>query len=139
MSRTGWIVVALVALVVVASRFYPFGGAQRQAASGAPMVEVSMPELDGPAEAGAAVFKDNCATCHGSRAEGREGRAPPLVHKIYEPGHHADAAFQLAVKTGVRQHHWPFGNMPPVEGLSEQEVARIVAYVRSLQKANGIF
>ena len=48
-------------------------------------------------------------------------------------------AFLLAAKQGVRAHHWPFGDMPPVPGVSEQDVGRIVAYVRTLQKANGIF
>jgi len=37
---------------------------------------------------------------------------------------------------GVR--HWRFGDMPPVEGLSRRDVAAIVAYVRELQRANGI-
>ena len=69
---------------------------------------------------------------------GQEGLAPPLVHNIYEPGHHGDEAFQRAVAVGVRRHHWPFGDMPPVEGLSRADVALIVAYIRELQSANGI-
>ena len=44
----------------------------------------------------------------------------------------------LAVQRGVRQHHWTFGNMPPVPGLNDREVAFIIAYVRELQRANGI-
>jgi len=28
-----------------------------------------------------------CATCHGVNGQGQDGVAPPLVHKIYEPGH----------------------------------------------------
>jgi len=71
-------------------------------------------------------------------AAGQEGIAPPLVHKIYEPSHHADGSFFLAVRQGVRAHHWPFGNMPPIEDLTERDVGRIVAYVRTLQRANGI-
>ena len=63
---------------------------------------------------------------------------PPLVHVIYEPSHHGDAAFVLAVRPGVRAHHWPFGNMLPVEGVSDRAVADIIAYVRALQRANGI-
>ena len=63
---------------------------------------------------------------------------PPLVHKIYEPGHHADAAFLLAVRQGARAHHWSFGDMPPIPGVSDAEVGQIVAYVRALQKEAGI-
>jgi len=44
----------------------------------------------------------------------------------------------LAVKNGVRQHHWPFGSMPPIPGVSKAEVSQIIAYVRTLQRANGI-
>ena len=64
--------------------------------------------------------------------------APPLVHKIYEPSHHGDEAFYRAVSNGVRSHHWDFGNMPPIEGLTRADVGTIVAYVRALQSENGI-
>ena len=43
-----------------------------------------------------------------------------------------------AAALGVRGHHWRFGDMPPVEGLTRTDVAMIVAYVRELQRANGI-
>ncbi len=79
-----------------------------------------------------------CAACHGANAQGREGKAPPLVHKIYEPSHHGDMAFVLAAKNGVRSHHWKFGNMPAVEGVTQADVLNIVAYVRALQRENGI-
>ena len=43
-----------------------------------------------------------------------------------------------AAKQGVQQHHWPFGNMPPVEGITDAEIAVITAYIRAVQRANGI-
>jgi len=76
-------------------------------------------------------------TCHGDRATGTDN-GPPLVHGVYEPGHHADAAFQLAVTRGVRAHHWRFGDMAPVEGVSPAEVDRITGFVRWLQRQAGI-
>ncbi|MFV1490770.1 c-type cytochrome [Phaeobacter sp. JH72H1] len=79
-----------------------------------------------------------CATCHGVNGQGQDGVAPPLVHKIYEPGHHGDMAFVLAAQNGVRAHHWKFGNMPAVEGVTRAEVLNIVAYIRALQRENGI-
>ena len=66
------------------------------------------------------------------------GVAPPLIHKIYEPSHHGDESFQRAVAVGVRAHHWKFGNMPAIEGLTRGDVKAIIAYVRELQEANGI-
>lgn len=89
------------------------------------------------AEVGKAIFESKCAECHGRKANGTD-KGPPLVHKIYEPSHHGDAAFYLAVRQGVRAHHWPFGDMPPVAGVGDEEVAQIISYVRGLQKAAGI-
>ncbi|KIN69943.1 Cytochrome c family protein [Sulfitobacter noctilucae] len=79
-----------------------------------------------------------CASCHGVNGQGQNGVAPPLVHKIYEPSHHGDMAFVLAAQNGVRAHHWKFGNMPAVEGVKNEDVLNIVAYIRALQRANGI-
>ena len=105
-----------------------------------PMVtNLNIPALSNVEKLGKQHFADNCAACHGENAAGREGAGPPLVHKIYEPSHHADISFQLAVKNGVRSHHWRFGNMPPVPTVSEADVETIISYVRSLQRANGIF
>lgn len=107
---------------------------------GAPIVEVAIPaELSSEAQIGQRVFEAKCVACHGENAAGQNGVAPPLVHKIYEPGHHSDMAFVLAAKNGVRAHHWPFGNMPPVEGVTDADVKYVARYVRELQKENGIF
>jgi hypothetical protein len=50
---------------------------------------------------GEAKFTAHCAACHGARAVGT-AQGPPLIHKIYEPNHHADIAFQRAALNGVR-------------------------------------
>ena len=47
-------------------------------------------------------------------------------------------AFVLAAKNGVRAHHWDFGNMPAVEGVTQADVLNVVAYIRRLQQENGI-
>lgn len=105
----------------------------------AAMVEVALPEaLSANAELGRVLFEAKCAACHGDNATGLMGKAPPLIHKIYEPNHHGDEAFHRAVALGVRQHHWRFGNMPAVEGLTRGDVAMIIAYIRELQRENGI-
>jgi mono/diheme cytochrome c family protein len=93
-----------------------------------------------PAEfkAGEAKFKANCALCHGERGMGTS-QGPPFVHKIYEPNHHGDAAFQRAAAMGVRAHHWQFGDMPKVPTVTPADVDEIVKYVRWLQRQAGIF
>lgn len=96
-----------------------------------------VPELTELAATGQENYRENCIACHGFMATGTEN-GPPLVHKIYEPSHHGDQAFVLAAKTGALQHHWTFGNMPPVDGITDQEINSIIAYVRQLQRANGI-
>ena len=90
-----------------------------------------------PQPNGADLFAANCTLCHGAQADGTL-TGPPLVHRLYEPGHHPDLAFQSAVANGVLAHHWDFGDMPPVAGLSQDDVAAITAYVRELQRQAGI-
>ena len=99
---------------------------------------VAVPALSEQAQAGQQAFNTTCVLCHGVNAAGTN-QGPPLVHKIYEPGHHGDFAFRSAVANGVPAHHWNFGNMLPVPGVSEADVENIICYVRELQRANGIF
>lgn len=98
---------------------------------------VSIPEFTATARAGEKVFVENCAGCHGVNALGSDS-GPPLLHKIYNPGHHSDQAFYRAVQLGSRQHHWRFGDMPPQPHVSQRDVAKIIDYVRELQAANDI-
>ena len=104
---------------------------------GTASVNVIEPTLSAQATVGKGAYDANCAACHGKSAAGSQ-MGPPLVHDIYNPGHHADEAFFRAVKGGVPQHHWPFGNMPARAGVSDQQIAAIVKYVREMQVANGI-
>jgi len=87
---------------------------------------------------GEAKFTASCAACHGPQGVGTS-QGPPLVHKIYEPNHHGDAAFQRAAATGVQAHHWQFGNMPRIETVTPADVDQITQYIRWLQKQAGIF
>ena len=88
-------------------------------------------------QAGETIFNANCAACHGKQAAGTD-HGPPLVHKIYEPNHHGDPAFQRAASDGVKAHHWQFGNMPKVDAVTPKDVDQIVKYVRWLQRQAGI-
>lgn len=143
MGSLSKILLGVIGVIAAAGVFYVARGddapADAPLAQGAPIVNVVVPERLTDAETiGANVFASFCAECHGDNAAGRNGSGPPLVHKIYEPSHHGDFAFLNAAQNGVRSHHWPFGDMPPVEGVNRAEVAAVVAYVRALQRANGI-
>ena len=46
-------------------------------------------------------------------------------------------AFALAVYRGVPQHHWSFGDMPRVDGLNDDDITRLVAFVRENQRTSG--
>ena len=94
-------------------------------------------ELSATGQEGAALFGMTCAACHGAGAVGT-ALGPPLVHQLYEPGHHSDHSIRSAVQNGVPAHHWAFGDMPPVVGLSEAQVDTIICYIRELQLAQGI-
>lgn len=103
------------------------------------LVAVTLPtSLSAEAQMGQRAFEAKCATCHGSNAAGQDGVAPPLIHKIYEPSHHGDMAFILAAERGVTAHHWPFGDMPRIEGVTRADVMQITRYIREIQEANGI-
>jgi len=110
-----------------------------QIAAGGPIVNVQLPAtLSSQATLGEKFFNVKCAVCHGANAAGKNGTAPPLIHKTYEPSHHGDEAFYRAALNGVQSHHWRFGNMPPVKGITRADIKPIIAYIREVQRANGI-
>jgi len=100
-------------------------------------VGVKVPALSTTAMNGKAAYDANCGTCHGLNASGSD-KGPPLVHDLYNPGHHSDEAFFVAAKLGARRHHWPYGDMPPQPQVTDRQLMAIVQYVRELQRANGI-
>lgn len=106
------------------------GGGAEDAGTGIPEQDPELVAL------GDELYQSNCASCHGADLRGTE-LGPSHLSVVYEPNHHGDAAFYLAVRNGVPQHHWPFGDMAPVEGLADPEIAAIVAYVRESQRING--
>jgi len=99
---------------------------------------VTIPDLTPVAKRGELAYVESCAACHGINAAGTE-QGPPLIHNLYRPGHHPDAAFLSAARNGVISHHWQFGNMPPVpDDVSDAELRWIIKYLREMQVANGV-
>lgn len=86
---------------------------------------------------GRVLYSSNCARCHGGDLKGSPF-GPPLLDAAYRPSEHPDATFARAIRDGVQPHHWNFGPMPPVEGLTDEQVKRITAFVRSEQQKVGI-
>lgn len=132
MNRSTWGVVAVFAIATIGFIVW-----MKTSDHGEHLVSVAVPALSGVARAGEALFNGNCMACHGANAAG-SGNGPPLIHKIYEPGHHGDAAFLSAVRIGVRAHHWNFGNMPAQVHVTDSDAQKIIVYIRTLQRSNGI-
>jgi mono/diheme cytochrome c family protein len=74
--------------------------------------------------AGANLFSENCAKCHGEHAEGK-GKRPPLRSERIKNASDGEIAWLL--KNGNS-----FKGMPIWGGLPEQERWQIIAYIRSL-------
>jgi mono/diheme cytochrome c family protein len=85
---------------------------------------------------GQALYEQNCASCHGRDLRGTS-KGPSHLSVVYEPGHHPDESFRVAVREGARQHHWDFGDMAPVEGLDDNELQAVIEFIRSKQEENG--
>ena len=85
---------------------------------------------------GAYIYAANCASCHGADLRGTD-KGPSPLSIVYEPDHHNDDSFRSAIANGAPQHHWNFGDMAPVEGLTEEQVDEVIAYVRSEQERLG--
>ena len=139
--------IAIIAILVAGGVAYAMWPSQSQTAAtdkdmsleGGVLANVLLPETLSPnAQIGKRGFEAKCVVCHGANAAGQDGVAPPLIHIIYEPSHHGDEAFQRAAALGVRAHHWRFGDMPAVEGVTRGDMSMIIAYIRELQRANGI-
>ena len=86
--------------------------------------------------AGRELYEQTCAECHGMDLRGTD-KGPSHLSILYEPSHHADGAFVVAALRGVREHHWNFGDMPPVPNLDTEDLTAITAYVRSVQQREG--
>lgn len=77
--------------------------------------ETNLP--DGDEVAGEILFDGKCAACHGASAEGAS--APSILEQ-------PDAHFVSAVQEGI-------GNMPAFPDLTDQDIADIIAFVRTLE------
>jgi cytochrome c5 len=87
---------------------------------------------------GQLLYDEYCSSCHGVQLTGSD-KGPPLLHPYYKPSHHGDEAFYRAALHGAQQHHWKFGNMPPVEGMTAKKMDSLVPYVRYYQQQKKLY
>jgi putative heme-binding domain-containing protein len=78
----------------------------------------------GGVASGRAIFRSNCAFCHGGDARG--GRGPNLISAPLSHGD-SDEAIKTVIREGV-----PGTSMPAFSGFTPEELGDIVAYLRSL-------
>lgn len=86
----------------------------------------------GDAAKGKTLYTQKCATCHGAAGEGKEAIAKMMKVELKHLGDKevqakTDAQLSEATTKGT-------GKMKAVAGLKEQDVADIIAYVRTLAK-----
>ena len=87
---------------------------------------------------GQVLYEKNCSSCHGMRLDGTD-KGPPLIHPFYKPSHHGDKSFYRAALKGVRQHHWGFGDMLPVVGMTPKKMDHVVPYIRYYQQQKNLY
>ncbi len=110
-----------------------------------PMAENNTP-IHGNVVHGGKLFAKHCASCHGTHGEGGKGTgvtmsrprsAPIIAPALNNPGFLASASDQL-IKTALIKGR---ASTPMVsflkQGLSEQDINDIVAYVRSFAKSQS--
>lgn len=124
--------IAVIVLVVSALALAACGGGGTQAASAPPIPA-------GDATRGKTVFEGTCAACHGQDAKGVPGLGKDLTTSEFAIGK-SDAELVAFIKTG-RPTSDPLSTtgveMPPKGGntaLTDQDLADVVAYVRTLEK-----
>lgn len=89
-----------------------------------------------PGSTGAEIYASSCASCHGEDLRGTD-KGPSQLSIVYEPNHHPDSSYRSAITNGASQHHWNFGDMAPIEGLDDEQIGSVIAFIRSEQERLG--
>lgn len=106
--------------------------------SAAPAISAESIEIPFSLAKGQLLYEKYCSSCHGLQLNGSD-KGPPLVHPFYKPSHHDDKSFYRAALKGVKQHHWNFGDMPPVPGMTPGKMDRVVPYLRYYQRQKKLY
>ncbi|MFQ5966017.1 MAG: c-type cytochrome [Acidimicrobiia bacterium] len=82
-----------------------------------------------PDASGEEVYAGRCAGCHGDDLEGGGGFTNPRGPSLGPGSQSADRSDAYYVQTITRGQ----GRMPPVRGLTDAQIERVIAYIRSVQ------
>ena len=88
--------------------------------SSSPHVARAIAALEGDATAGEPLYSNHCASCHGATAGG--GSGPNLVKELKD--HDLEDMIDVVLDGD--------GSMPPFDSLEDQQIADIMAYIKSL-------
>jgi len=88
--------------------------------------KVKLPSGHNDLAAGAKLFQNNCALCHGPKGEGGRG---PVLSRPKLPRAPDDATLVKVIEDGIRGTE-----MPGADVMSEREIRQTAAFVRSLGK-----
>ena len=106
-------------------------------ASGGEAEEAAEPAAGGDAQAGQELFVTSCSTCHGPEGKGMPGLGSDLTTSEFVAGL-SDSELVAFINEGRPPDHPDNTSgvaMPPKGGnpsLSDEDVANIVAYIRSI-------
>lgn len=114
MRRVGWVVWLLVAAAI--------------GLPGLTLGQKGRPAEDQQVEEGAKIFARSCSACHGDTGQG--GRAPDLTSGEWRHGG-SDEDLRRNILRGIP------GTQMPAIGLTEEEVVRVIAWLRS-RVAGGV-
>jgi len=110
-------------------------GSGEDVAADEEVVEATAVPLAADAD-GRAVYQGRCASCHGADLRGTE-KGPSQLSIVYEPNHHGDTSYRSAIRNGVQQHHWDYGDMPAVQDVTDEQIELVIAYIREQQQELG--
>ena len=82
-----------------------------------------------PDATGDEIYRARCASCHGRDLEGGGGLFNPRGPALGPGSPAADRSDSYYVQTIIRGQ----GRMPAVRGLTDDQIERVVAYIRSVQ------
>ena len=91
----------------------------------------ALPSTGGDNEAGAVVFKKKCAMCHGTDGSGNPNMAKMLKVELAVNTDSVAAMSDTEIRKLLAEGR---GKKKPVKGLSDDDVANVIAFIRTLKK-----
>jgi mono/diheme cytochrome c family protein len=100
----------------------------------APQARAFVPADPAALQAGAAIYSDHCADCHGAAGEGVAGMYPALAGNravtLHSPNNVVRAVLYGGFPPATAGNPRPFGMPPFVHALPDEGVAQVASYIR---------